>query len=101
ARTKAGEDTLARWLLAPSAAGDVVARQEAIADLRTHLDLREKLALLGEDFRSEVHPDSLTAWAQRPPVIFPRATRVTALLITTATLVTFVLYMASMTTRTP
>ncbi len=101
ARTRAGEGTLARWLLAPAAPAEVLARQQAIADLRPGIDLREKLVLAGEDFRSEVHPESLTAWAQRPRVHFPRGTRWAAALITTATLVTFTLYMASVTTRTP
>lgn len=101
ARTRAGEDLLAEWLLEPGTPVEVLARQQAIADLRPGLDVREQLALLGEDFRSEVDPASLNAWTQRPPVHFPRGTRLLATLITTATLVTFGLYMASVLTRTP
>lgn len=101
ARTRAGEDTLAQWLLAPASPDEVLARQEAIIDLRPGIDLREKLFLAGEDFRSEVHPQSLTAWAQRPAVHFPRGIRLAAASITAATVVTFALYMASVTTRTP
>lgn len=100
-RTRAGEDTLARWLLAPAVPAEVLARQEAVAELRPGLDLREKLALAGEDFRSEVHGDSLTAWAQRRAVRWRRGTTSAAFVIAGATVVTFLLYMASVTTRTP
>src|SRR5256885_1876886 len=49
ARTRTGEDTLAAWLLGPADAAEVRARQEAVAELRPQLDLREDLALLGAD----------------------------------------------------
>ena len=47
-RTHAGEDTLARWLLAPAPREEAVLRQQAIVELRARLDLREDLAVLGE-----------------------------------------------------
>ncbi len=62
ARTRSGEDTLAAWLLAPADAATVRARQEAIAELRPRLDLREDLAVLAEDARSGVDPQFLAAW---------------------------------------
>ena len=65
ARTQIGEETLARWLLAPPA--EVRRRQEAVDDLRARLDLRETIALLGEDVRSVVDPAALVAWASQPP----------------------------------
>jgi hypothetical protein len=40
----------------------VRARQEAIAELRPRLDLREDLAVLAEDARSGVDPQFLAAW---------------------------------------
>src|SRR2546423_979682 len=47
ARPRAGEDTLAAWLLSPAGPEEVRARQEAVAELRGQLDLREHLALVG------------------------------------------------------
>ena len=75
ARTRAGEDTLARWLQAPAPADVVRARQQAVEELRGKLDLREDLAVLGEDLRSGVHPEALRAWSLRPPVDFPAWSR--------------------------
>jgi hypothetical protein len=69
-RTAAGEATLASWLLAPASSADVLARQETIRELRPALDLREDLALLGEDVRSEVHAEKLTAWGSGAPITF-------------------------------
>ena len=85
ARTRAGEDTLARWLLTPADSTTVRERQQAVAELRPKLDLREGLALLGEDVRSEVHPDALIAWAEAPAVLESGGARiaVTAISLTT------------------
>ncbi|HEX8201056.1 MAG TPA: DNA mismatch repair protein MutS, partial [Isosphaeraceae bacterium] len=69
ARTRAGEDVLASWLLAPAAPEEVRARHEAVAELRPRLDLREDLALLGADVRAGVAPKALAAWGQAPPLV--------------------------------
>src|SRR5262249_6111430 len=45
ARTRAGEETLAGWLLAPASRDEAAARQLAIRELRSRLDLREDLAV--------------------------------------------------------
>jgi hypothetical protein len=66
ARTRMGEDTLARWLLAPAAPATIQQRHESIVDLRERLDLREEMAVLGEDSRVGVNPQSLLAWAESP-----------------------------------
>lgn len=66
ARTQAGEETLARWLLAPAAPADVRSRQQTIDELRPRLDLRETIALVGEDLRGAIDPAGLTAWANEP-----------------------------------
>jgi hypothetical protein len=66
ARTRMGEDTLARWLLAPAAPATIQERHESIVDLRERLDLREEMAVLGEDSRVGVNPQSLLAWAESP-----------------------------------
>src|SRR6202167_5600320 len=49
ARTRMGEETLADWLLESAEPAALQARHEAIAELRPMLDLREDLAVLGED----------------------------------------------------
>ncbi len=66
ARTRMGEDTLARWLLAPSPLEQIRERQQAIVELRPLLDLREDMAVAGEDARVGVHPEALMAWAEAP-----------------------------------
>ena len=71
ARTRMGEDTLAAWLLAPSPVDVIRQRQAAVAELREHLDLREDLAVLGEDVGVGVHPDALLKWAESPNQMKP------------------------------
>jgi len=75
ARTRAGEDTLAAWLREPAAPAEVRARQAAVAELRGRLDLREDLALLGDDVRAGLAPDALAAWGTTPSVGAPAALR--------------------------
>jgi len=67
ARTAPGEARLAAWLLGPAGAGEVRARQRAVAALAPRTGLREALALLGEDVRAVVDAEELTAWAAEPP----------------------------------
>jgi len=69
ARTRAGEETLASWLLAPAEPGEVRHRHGAVEDLRPRLDLREDLAVLGIDVRAGVHPESLATWGSAPPML--------------------------------
>jgi hypothetical protein len=101
ARTRPGENTLARWLLSPATRDEAAARQEAVAELRPRLDLREDLALLGDAVRSDMDPDAVGAWAEAQPVIFPAGARILAPILAAAVVVTFALYMGRVTTRTP
>jgi hypothetical protein len=66
ARTRMGEDTLAAWLLSPSPVAHLVQRHAAVAELRNRLDLREDVAILGEDLKVGIHPEALTQWAEAP-----------------------------------
>ncbi len=77
ARTHAGEETLASWLLTAVPVEEVLARQEAVRELRARLDLRTELFSLGETLRLSVRPEELAAWGERKPVFDKRATRVT------------------------
>ena len=64
ARTRIGEEALAAWLLSPAPVEQVLQRQASVSELRGELDLREDLAVLGEDAGVGVHPDSLVKWAE-------------------------------------
>ncbi|MFO0580839.1 MAG: DNA mismatch repair protein MutS [Anaeromyxobacter sp.] len=69
ARTGPGAARLAAWLLGPADAAEVAARQRAAAALAPALDLREDLAVLGEDVRAGVEPAGLAAWGEAPPAL--------------------------------
>jgi hypothetical protein len=75
-RTRAGEETLAAWLLAPARVEEILARQNAIRDLKERLKFREKLSVAGETVRLGVHPEALSAWGERKPVFGARTTRI-------------------------
>lgn len=72
ARARMGEETLARWLLAPATRDEIQKRQPAVQELRNALDLREDLAVLGQDARVGVHPEALATWAESPNQMSPR-----------------------------
>ena len=63
-RTASGEATLASWLLGPASLDEIAARHEAVSELQPKLDLREDLALLGDDVRSCVAPEALASWGK-------------------------------------
>jgi hypothetical protein len=67
ARTRGGEETLARWLLAPADPDALRARQQAVAELRPRIDLREQLALVGETAGPGLHPEALLDWGESAP----------------------------------
>jgi MutS domain V len=73
ARTRMGEDTLATWLLTPSPVADIRQRHAALSELRTRLDLREDVAVLGEDLKVGIHTEALTHWAESPNQLKHRA----------------------------
>jgi MutS domain V len=64
ARTRAGEEALARWLLVPAPPEEVRLRQAAVIELTDRLRFRESLATLGEDIRLGVRPAQLIAWGE-------------------------------------
>jgi hypothetical protein len=75
ARTRGGEERLAAWLKSAAqpgtTTGELTARHEAIDELRPMLELREQLAVLGEDFGTGVNPDQLVRWSATPAQPFP------------------------------
>jgi hypothetical protein len=84
ARTRAGEETLAAWLLAPATVPEVRERQAAVADLTSRLDLREGLWLAGTDVSAGVHTEALVAWAEAPLTLGSRWLRPAAAALTAA-----------------
>ena len=89
ARTRAGEEKLASWLLAAAPVDEIRARHGAIHDLSSQLKLREKLFCVGETVRAGVHPEVLATWGERKPLLRNAQIRVT-------TTVLGVLWIASM-----
>ena len=77
ARTRAGEEKLAAWLLAAAPVDEIVARHGAVEDLSVRLELREQLFCVGETVRAGVNPDALAKWGERKPLMGSRAIRTT------------------------
>lgn len=94
ARTVAGEQMLAKWLQAPAPPAEVLGRQSAAQELKSRLSLREDIALLGDDVRAEVHPDSLIAWSTAPAVPFHRYAPIIGLVLAILVVVTIASFFA-------
>jgi hypothetical protein len=90
ARTRSGEEILANWLRAPAPPDIVRARHAAVTELRSRLELREDLAVLGEDVRIGVHPERLAAWGDGAPADAWPAARIAASALSVLALVSFV-----------
>ncbi len=95
ARTRAGEDTLAAWLLAPADPEEIRARQQAAGDLTTRLDLREALSLAGTEVRAAVHTEALVAWAEAAPLVGGAWRRPLAVMLTLAASATAALWIST------
>jgi MutS domain V len=93
ARTGAGERTLADWLVAPGEREQVLARQAAVRELRDRLDLREDLALMGDEVRAAVDDRALKKWGERRPVHFFKGARIVAAVLAAAAVLTFALFL--------
>ena len=76
ARTRAGEETLAVWLLASAPVDEILSRQSAVRDLTDRVNFRERLFLLGDTLRAGLRPDVLAAWGEGGAVFPARRTRV-------------------------
>jgi hypothetical protein len=71
ARTQVGRETLARWMKEPTNMKEVLARHEAISELRGRQDLREMLAAVGSLEVSNCRPETFRAWVASPSAPFP------------------------------
>ncbi len=89
-RTPMGEERLARWLLQPTSIDVITERQAQLAVLRSHLDLRERVAVVNAGQRRFMLPDQLIAWAETATTLPPlRIVVVTLALVFAATFVNF------------
>ncbi|HYI92980.1 MAG TPA: hypothetical protein VEX68_05515 [Bryobacteraceae bacterium] len=101
ARTGAGEETLAAWLKFPAAEEVVPERQAAVDELRPMLDLREEIALLGEDIRSGLHAGALQRWGEAPPLKISGFHRAAVVLLSIFTTVSIAAYFLQLLPLTP
>ena len=101
ARTASGEQTLAEWFRTVADRAEALLRQEAIRELTERLDLREDVALLGEDVRAEVHEARLAEWGSAAPVSFARYLRLVALLLGVAGITTLIGLLAGVVPKAP
>jgi hypothetical protein len=100
ARTRMGEDTLASWLLSPSPVAEIAQRHAAVTELRNRLDLREDVAILGEDLKIGIHPDALMQWASAPNQLTHPWLRWLTLLLAVAAIASAIVW-AERGTKTP
>jgi len=81
ARLPMGENRLAQWLCVPSPTSEIIERHELVGALREKLDLREDLAVTGEDLRASLNPESLTGWSETASILPSGAMRAVAVLL--------------------
>jgi hypothetical protein len=101
ARTAGGQRLLADWLLGPADTDEVRSRQEAVADLRDRLDLREYLAALGAAPSDSADVTPLAAWGTEPPRPVERWRRVAVLALGWFNLLAVLGWLAAGTTALP
>jgi hypothetical protein len=100
-RTATGDRMLAEWLLAPATPEIVKARQTAVTELRERLDLREDIALMGEDIRTAIDDQAMKTWGERPAVRFFPGARWVALALACSAVSMFVLFLAQVLSLRP
>ena len=81
ARTRAGEEELAEWLLSAASPAEIKARHAAVCELRECVRLREEFFCIGETVRAGVHPDALTKWGEQKPILKARSIRITTTML--------------------
>jgi hypothetical protein len=64
-RIRAGEETLAHWLLHPATPDEIRNRQNAARELKTRTGFRERLFTAGDKVGLGLHPVPLAAWGER------------------------------------
>ena len=80
AKTRTGQETLARWLAGPASRDEILLRQQAVEELRNNLDLREDLAVSAPD-RGDIDMRRIDEWANAPASSLPLARRLAPILV--------------------
>jgi hypothetical protein len=81
ARTGVGEKRLAGWLLAPASIPEIKDRHEAIRELRTAIDFRERLAVAGTEPVTEKQAEPLSKWGESGAMCVTPIIRIVALVL--------------------
>jgi hypothetical protein len=74
-RSGVGQRGLAKYLSEPPLIQETVARQTAVAEMRSRTELREKICLLGPHEFSDSKWETFREWMDAPAVVFPGALR--------------------------
>jgi hypothetical protein len=85
AHTGSGREILARWIRETAAARTALERQGAGRELVDRLDFRLDLAMLGQAVETTVRPVALRGWAEAPPKLPSRWTRLAAAILPVVT----------------
>ena len=92
ARTRGGEETLASWLAAPARVAEILERQEGVKELRSRIDFREALSIVGADIRPSMHLTTMTTWGDGSSDFEPFWPRVIGGVLTAMVLSTFIVW---------
>ncbi|MGH7837278.1 MAG: MutS-related protein, partial [Candidatus Binataceae bacterium] len=95
ARTPMGEMRLAGWLKSAPQISEIIERQNPAAELREKLDLREKLAVAGEELSPRLDPEMLMTWAENPRALAHSPLRSIAALLAASFIITLIFYFAT------
>jgi hypothetical protein len=101
ARTRMGERMLAGWLLTPGEPPEVAERQDSVKELRPGVDLREEIALMGDDLRAALDDRRLGAWGTEPGAVFFPGARWIALVLAIAAVVSVITVLLDWTNLVP
>jgi hypothetical protein len=100
ARTAIGQRGLAQYLGETSSLDEALSRQDAIKELREQLDLRERIALLGEFEVFESKFETFSQWLDLPAEFFGLPIRIAAFLSSVMLATAFVIGIAGLATWT-
>lgn len=81
ARLPMGENRLAEWLREPSSTEEIRERHSSVTELREKTRLREHIAVLGNDLRVRLDPESLIGWSESGRVLSPYPVRLASVVL--------------------
>lgn len=100
-RTSVGRAMLAGWLARAASPAGVRERQAAVRELAPRLDLREDLAVRGEDVGDDVDYAALAAWGGAPTRLADARWPLLAGLLGVTNVVTLLLWLVPLSASTP